>query len=411
MYLQLAWRNIWRNPRRTLIILSAIIIGVVSMIFLASLMRGMMEGMVENAIDNMVGHVRVRHPDYRTDPAIDNRMTEPAAIRREMERLLPGGTRIAERIRVDAVVNTAREMAGVTLLGISPEAEKGVSFIGNAPLEGRFFREGEAAGIVIGRSLADKLGTGIGRKVVLMSQDAEGEIASRAFRIRGIYRAELAATEKAFVFAPLSAVGRMLKVEGAATEIAAALPGRKIAGTDLSPLAKALGERLAPLGVRAEQWREALPAINAYLGLFDSFLYIWYLVVFAAMGFGIVNTVLMAVYERMREFGLLKALGMRPARIFRMVLGETLLLLAVGLLAGNLAGLSAVGLLSRTGINLSAFSSGTEMWGLDRIILPVLAPADLLTANLTVLVLGIAVGIYPALRAARFTPQETMRRS
>ena len=141
MYLQLSWRNIWRNPRRTATILSAIIIGVASMIFLASLMRGMMVGMVDNAIDNMVGHIRIRHPDYRTDPSIENRIEVPDAVLKVLAEVLPDGAKIAKRIRVDAVVNTARQMAGVVMVGIEPDQEKKVSFIGTAPLAGRFFHE------------------------------------------------------------------------------------------------------------------------------------------------------------------------------------------------------------------------------------------------------------------------------
>jgi len=409
MYTQLAWRNIWRNPRRTLIILTAIFIGVASMIFLASLMRGMMEGMVDNAIDNLTGHIRIQHPDFRKDPAVENRIPDPGSLIKEIKSLLPGGARVVERILVDGVINTSRENAGVIMVGIEPEKEKNCSFIGDAPLEGQFFSNDDKNGIVIGRALLEKLGTRINRKVVLMSQGADGEIASRAFRIRGVYRSQMADTEKIFVFVPLHTARQMLRLGEDATEIGIILPGDRMADTDLSPLTESLSERLTGKGVIVEDWRQMLPAMNAYLEMFDAFLYIWYLVVFVAMGFGIVNTVLMAVYERMREFGLLKALGMRPVRIFRMVLRETLFLLAVGMGMGNLAALVGIHILSGTGIDLTAFAKGVEMWGISRVILPVVTVGDLLTANLTVLILGLVVGIYPAVKAARFTPVETMR--
>jgi ABC-type antimicrobial peptide transport system permease subunit len=152
-----------------------------------------------------------------------------------------------------------------------------------------------------------------------------------------------------------------------------------------------------------------LPAMHAYLKMFDGFLFIWYLVVFIAMGFGIVNTVLMTVYERMREFGLIRAIGMRPVSIFRMVLRETLMLLVIGMSAGNIAALIIAKLLTRTGIDLSAMAAGAEMWGMDRVIVPVLVSGDILLANVTVFILGVLVGIYPAIKASRFTPIETMR--
>lgn len=409
MYTQLAWRNIWRNPRRTLIILTAIFIGVASMILLSSLIRGMMEGMVNNAIDNLTGHIRIRHPDFRNDPAVENRIPDPGFLIKKIKPLLPGGSRVVERIRVEGVVNTSRENAGVVMVGVEPEKEKNCSFIGDAPLDGKFFTDNDKNGIVIGRALSEKLGSRINSKVVLMSQGTDGEIASRAFRIRGVYRSQMADTEKTFVFVPLRAVRKMLKLGDEATEIGITLPGDQMANMDLSPLTKSFSESLAGQGVIVEDWRQMLPAMSAYLEMFDAFLYIWYVVVFVAMGFGIVNTVLMAVFERMREFGLLKALGMKPIRIFKMVVMETLFILAVGMGLGNLAALAGVYFLSGTGIDLTAFARGVEMWGISRVIIPVMAAGDLLIANLTVLILGLMVGIYPAVKAARFTPVETMR--
>lgn len=409
MYALLAWRNIWRNPRRTLIVLTAVIIGVGSMVLLGALMRGMVAGMVENAIDNLTGHLRIQHRAYRSDPSVVHRMSNPGELAKTALSVLPEGTRAVFRLRVDAVLATAHETTGVVLVGIHPAAEQGASFIGTAPVDGRPISDAEANAILMGRALSDNLEIGLRRKVVLMSQGADGDIASSAFRIAGIYHAEMAATEKTFIFAPLAAVQRMLGVGGAVTEIAFTLPGKDAAQTDLAPLVAALDRQLAGTALVAESWRDMLPAISAYLKLFDGFMMIWYLVVFVAMGFGLVNTVLMAVYERMREFGLLKALGMRPARIFRMVLGETLMLLFMGMTLGNLIALGGIGLLSRGGIDLSVFARGAEMWGISRVIWPVVTAPDILMANVTVLGLGLLVGVYPALRAARFTPIETMR--
>jgi ABC-type antimicrobial peptide transport system permease subunit len=132
-------------------------------------------------------------------------------------------------------------------------------------------------------------------------------------------------------------------------------------------------------------------------------------VVFIAMGFGLANTMLMAVYERMREFGLQRALGMRASKIIRVVLIEVLLLLLLGTLIANCSAFILVEVLFRGGIDLSVFAEGIEMWGISRIIYPVLALRDVITANAVVVVLGLVVGLYPALQAARFTPVETMR--
>jgi len=186
------------------------------------------------------------------------------------------------------------------------------------------------------------------------------------------------------------------------------LPEQHIADTNLTPLKNRIDARLDD-ELTALAWRTLLPAIDGYLSLFTRFLFIWYLVVFIAMGFGIVNTVLMAVFERMREFGLLKAIGMKPLRIFNMVVVETVFLLMIVLFAGNLAAFVFIFVFSHTGIDLSAFSSGIQMWGIQRVIFPVVDLSDIILANLTVFVLGIMVGVYPAVKAARFSPVETMR--
>ena len=142
--------------------------------------------------------------------------------------------------------------------------------------------------------------------------------------------------------------------------------------------------------------------------MYDSFILIWFVVVVVALGFGILNTTLMAVFERMREFGVLKALGMRPRRIVAGVLLETLLLLLMGVVAGNLLGLATCWALSFTGIDLSAMAEGVEYAGMARIIYPVVWVKDLWRANLVVMLLGLLVCLYPALKAARMTPVAAM---
>jgi putative ABC transport system permease protein len=151
--------------------------------------------------------------------------------------------------------------------------------------------------------------------------------------------------------------------------------------------------------------------VAAVLQIYDYFIFVWFVVIFIAMGFGIVNTLLMAVFERIREYGLLKALGMRPGRIVRQVLTESALLLIMGAGIGTGLGLAGVAMLKRGGIDLSAFASGLEFAGMSRIIYPVLDLGDLAAANLVVIVLGLLVSLYPAIKAARITPAEAMART
>ncbi len=410
MDIPVAWRNLWRNPRRTFIILTAIVIGIASMVVLSSLSRGTMEGMMDNAIDNLVGHIRIQDPEYRVDPSITRRIDLPQQLISDIEPLLPPGSRIARRIKVDGMLSTSREHIGVIIVGIVPQDEADVSFIGNPVYQGRMITADESNGLVAGEALLKRIGAKVGRKVVLMSQNHDLENVSKAFRIRGTYRTELAQTEKVYVFVPLPALQKMLGVGEGVTEISINTGQKNNSQSmDLGGLVFRLNEKIKGSRLLAEDWHQMLPALSAYLEMFDGYMLIWFVVVFIAMGFGLVNTMLMAVYERMREFGLQRALGMRSTRIIAMVMTEILLLLALGSLLANGFAFFLIKVLLRSGIDLSVFAEGTEMWGINRIIVPVISAWDVYAANGVVLVLGLLVGLYPAVRAARFSPVETMR--
>ena len=405
MYLQLAWRNIWRNKRRTAIILTAVVIGVWSMILLGSLMRGIAVGMIKNGISTLTGHIQIHHKGYRDDPAIENSISDPRMVEDVLRKVLPQDALWSPRVRVNAVASNARHSSGVTLVGIDPASEARISFIGTAISQGRYLKPDEKNGMLVGEALLEKFETKLGRKLVLMSQDTHREIASRAFRIVGTFRAEMEATEKQYVFVNRRASQKMLKLKDSLSEIAILLPGKP----DNPDVTDALKTALPSEKFEVHTWRELLPFQMAYLKILDGFMWIWYLVVFVAMGFGIVNTTLMAVFERMREFGLLKALGMKPWWILREVLTESFLLLITGMAIGNALGFVCIYALSGSGIDLSALAAGAEYAGMTRVIYPAIALRDILMSNFIVLFLGILVSAYPAVKAARFTPVEAMR--
>jgi ABC-type lipoprotein release transport system permease subunit len=406
MYLQLAWRNIWRNKRRTAIILTAVVIGIWSMILLGSLMRGMAAGMIQNGIATLTGHLQIHHKDYRNDPAIENSITDPMVVEAALRNEMPAGTLWSSRVRVNAVASNARHSSGVTLVGIDAVSEAKISFIGSAISQGRYLNPDEKNGILVGEALLDIFETKLGRKLVLMSQDTNREIASRAFRIVGTFQAEMESTEKKYVFVNRTESQKMLKLKNGISEISILFPDKP----DNPDAYQALKAALPARNFEVQTWRELLPFQMAYLKILDGFMWIWYLVVFVAMGFGIVNTTLMAVFERMREFGLLKALGMKPWWILREVLTESLLLLITGMAIGNFLGFICIYALSSSGIDLSALAAGAEYAGMTRVIYPAIEIKDVFLSNFIVLFLGILVSAYPAVKAARFTPVEALAR-
>ncbi len=408
MFFQLAWRNLWRNPKRTLVLLTAVIIGVWSMVFLGALMRGVSDQMVRNGIANLTGHIQIHQQGYRNDPVVGNSIPHPQQLEQTLTESLPQNAHWAQRIRVYAVAGNARHSAGITLVGIDPPREAKVSFVGSAVTEGRFLQLEDRNGILIGKALAEKFKTGLGKKLVLMSQDANNDTASRAFRITGIFHAELEVTEKQFVFVNLDTARTMLELDQGISEISILLPEK----TDAKTIAQALKDKLpASDALEVDSWLDLLPFVTAVMELYDGFIFIWFIIIFIAMGFGIVNTILMAVFERVREFGLLKALGMKPGWIVMQVLTESFLLLLIGQIIGSILGLASVALLARNGIDLSALSDGLEYVGMSRMIFPVIITRDIVIANLVVFILGVLVSLYPALKAARFTPVEAMART
>lgn len=404
MYLQLGWRNIWRNPRRTVVIMMAVIIGVWSMVFLGGLMRGFADQLVRNSIATLTGHIQVHEDGYRDDPVIEHSMDDPVKLEAVLGSVLPAGAKWAFRVRVPAVASNARYSSGVVLVGINPETEASVSFIGDAVTGGDYLKPDDGYGIIVGAALLEKFETKLGRKLVLMSQDRKKEIASRAFRIVGVFRAELEATEKQFVFVTASAAQKMLKLEGRYSEVSIILPPRQ----DAARVSQDLQKELNPDEYEVHTWVELQPLTAAILKMYDGFIIWWFLVIFIAMGFGIVNTTLMAVFERIREFGLLKSLGMKPLWIVRGVLTETACILFLGMTIGNAMGYLTVYALAKRGIDLSSLSAGMEFFGYSRIIYPVVHVRDVVLANAVVLVLGLLVSMYPAVKAARISPVSAM---
>lgn len=404
MFLTIAWRNIWRNTRRTVVILIAIVIGVWSMIVLGALMRGLEDGMINNGIKTLTGHIQIHEPGYRNDPVVSNSMEDVAGIEQALEDGLPDGAKWAFRIRVNGIASNARHSSAVTLVGIEPKREAGVSFIGSAVTDGRYLEPDDPYGILVGRRFADNFETELGHKVILMSQDTSGDIASRAFRIRGIYDAEMEATEEKFVFITLPAARNMLKLEKAVSEAAILLAGNDRVEQTVDRLRSALSGS----SYEVQPWTKLQPLLQTYLKIYDQFIGIWYLVVFIAMGFGIVNTTLMAVFERMREFGLLKSFGMKPRQIVFQVLTESFALLLIGGVLGNVLALLSLWALSINGIDLSAFAAGMETFGMTRVIIPALRQGDIILSNAIVFLLGLCVCLYPAVKAARFTPVEAL---
>jgi ABC-type lipoprotein release transport system permease subunit len=268
---------------------------------------------------------------------------------------------------------------------------------------GRYLESADDPGLLLGRKLADKLETGLSRRVVLLSQDPRNQVADRGFRVVGIFDTQPQQTEEAYVFIGIGTARKMLKLGDEVSEVAVMTPDRDRLAPLLARLAAA-----AP-GLDVASWKDVEPLLVLTQEITDAILLIWYVIVFAAMSFGLINTLLMAVFERTREFGLFQSLGMQPRFIIGQVLVESLILLLLALVLGNLLSAATLAAL-RDGIDLSAVAEGMELVGVAPVIYPAWRAADLVIANLFVVLLGLAASLYPAWRASRQVPVEALTR-
>ena len=398
---RLAWRNLWRNHRRTIIMLGAIGVGVWAMIFMTALTRGMVDQMITDSIGVLPGHVQMHHPDYKDDPSIANRISiSDADLKDKFDDA--GFEAWASRVRVPAVITSERESRGVTLLGVDPAVEREISFFDYEEVEGRFLNDATDKGIVIGAELADTLETEIGKRVVLMSQDPDNEIADRGFRIVGLYSANTKAVEEAYAFIGKTTAQKMLHIGDATTEVV-------FLGDDyrnVEPIYDAVTSAVAD-SVSVRRWYEIDTYLGTMMTVMDGFVLIWVVVIFMALSFGLVNTLVMAVFERVREIGLMLALGMKPASILGQIIIESMLLMTLGLAVGNFLAWATV-IPLESGIDVSIVSEGMEMWGASSVLYPKLYASDMILASVVVLILGFLASLSPAWRASRYEPVEAI---
>jgi len=399
--IRLAWRNLWRNHRRTLIMLLAVVLGTWAMIFMTALMRGMVSQMVADGISALPGHVQAHHPNYRDDPSVANLIAVSDADL--SERFSAAGfTAWATRVRVPAVITSEYDSRGVTLLGVDPLRERGLTFVDHDAVEGRFLDSADDSGIVIGRKLATTLNTKVGKRIVLMSQDPDNEIADRGFRVVGLFDANVTAYEENYVFAGKTTTQKMLRIGDQVSELV-------VLGDDFRDVEAEHNKTAELIDGRAEvlRWIELDAYLGTMLNVMDGFVFVWIVVIFLALSFGLVNTLVMAVFERVREIGLMLALGMRPIYILGQIIVESLLLLAIGLALGSALAWAAVQPM-KDGVDLSIVGDGMEMWGMSSVLYPELLLSDVVLANVVVLVLGFLASLSPAWRAAHYEPIEAI---
>jgi len=404
MILSLSWRNIWRNKVRSLVIIMAITIGIFAGVFSWAFYRGMVNQRVQAAIATESSHIQVHARNYMINPEQKNTLKGAdsiASVIRKME----GVKEVSGRILVNAMIASAETGTGIILVGIDPGVERQVTQTHLGLTGGDYFTGNSKSPIVIGEKLADKLSVRLKSRVVLTLQTTDGSLTTGLFRVSGIYKTSNSSFDEMRVFVRAEDASKLINLKpGVAHELAVLLENND--AELLNRISAKLKAGFPALDVAT--WRDIMPEVSIVEESMDIMMGVFMGVILAALISGIINTMLMAVLERVKELGMLMAVGMNKRRVFRMILSETVLLTLTGGLLGIAAGYFITLLFARQGIDLSRWAEAYEKLGYDTVVYPVIEPDIALKVVAMVVATGIIAAIYPAMKAIRLNPAEAL---
>lgn len=414
MIARMAWRNLWRRKRRTAITLASISLGLACVVFFLSMAEGVYAQLVDDAVRMMAGHITIENEAYRDAPAVDLVVSGTESLRRRIERI-DGvvGTKLL--INGQGIARSGRGSVGVSIIGVEPEVEATMSPLARKIVAGRYLQSQDENLAVIGSILAERLELAPGKKLVLATNDRDGNLIERLLRVVGVFRTGAEEVDGYIVQARLADTRGMY---GLAADEATQLGVLARPGYDqphlLDAVSAAVGTdaELQRLAIAVRPWQQVIPELAAFIRIdrvsdhtFQGLLVILVLST-------ILNTLVMAVLERERELGVMLSLGTSRARLGAMVLLEAAILAALGCTAGLMIGGAASGLVQVYGWDVSSFyPEGMTISGLalSTTIYARVTAQKLLTIGGLVFVATVMLAVFPALRAARVSALEGSR--
>jgi len=403
MILKIAWRNIWRNPTRSLVVIMAMFVGMLFGLFSSTFMTGWMQQRLNDGIETETSHIQLHHPQFKnTDD--QNIYISQALEKREQILLLPGVNGVSERFKIQAMVASAETSTGIMVLGANPQQEKQVINLSEKIVAGDWFESQRRHSIVIGQKLAEKLKVRLRSKIVLRLQDADGNITGGAFRVTGIFKTINTSFDEAYVWVQKNDLQKLtLLPADAAHEIAVHVENQEMQMQIVNKLTSLYPDLLT------ESWQDVSPELGYLTEVGNTYQYFLVIIILLALGFGIVNTMLMVVLERLRELGMLMAVGMNKRRIFTMIVLESIMLSIVGGFSGILGGIGLTEYLQIDGIDLSLWGEGLTEWGFAPIVFPMYDVPMVVTIAALVIITGIIASLYPAYKGLKLNPSEAIR--
>jgi ABC-type lipoprotein release transport system permease subunit len=412
--LGLAWRNLWRNPRRTLIAMAAIGFGYAMLLFVACLMAGLRQQMIETGTSLVLSDIQVHAPSYYPNRSIYQTLggrqgTDVGALLADIA-ADPRIYAASPRVYGYGLVSATHQSAGAEILGVVPSQEQKVTVLQTRMVKGSYLTEGMPKGIVMGNKFATTIGVGVGSEIILLTQAADGSMGNDLYTVVGLFHTGIDAIDRGLVLMSLASLQELLRLPPVRIHEV----GIKLhAITEATATAAALGGQLSKnLPVRVRAWPELVPELADYVQFNRGVTFILFFIFFLLAVIGIVNTMLMAVIERTRELGMLMAVGMRPVQVVGLILAEAAGLATASLVLGAVVGAPLLWYLQVHGLNLGGAGDDVSLAGVV-VGQHWYGQQDFSTYSQAALGLAITAlvsALYPALRAARFRPTEALRK-
>jgi ABC-type lipoprotein release transport system permease subunit len=404
LYLRLAWRNIWRHRRRTIIIVLAMSLTLALMMFYDGLMNGFTDAIYGNAVKVLGGNIQVHAVGYRDQanstpllPLVDPQAAIKAA---EANPLTLGAV---QRINTGGLVTNHEGAFAVGITGVEPETELNLNIIGQFVKAGRNLSSADLDNILIGKGLADAMNVQVGDRITLVGRSQHEQMRQRTMTVVGIFDLGMADIEKQTVYISLGEAQSLYDLNGQSTEVAVFL---KRIGQENA----VIGSMKSKLtGVEIESFEANYPDLASAINTKGGVMNIFSVVIIGIAGVGILNLLLMAIYERTREIGMLGAMGLKPAQISLLFILEGIMIGLVGVAAGIVLGLALNGLLMKVGLDFGSLSSVTSYMALIKgKVYPTWGTEKLLMRASVVAIISALASVIPAIEAGRREPAEAL---
>jgi len=400
--IKIAWRNIWRNKLRSLIVITSMVLGLWSGLFTVSMSLGLNEERIKSAINTYLHHVQIHNPSFEYNLDINSLISDPINIEEELEKnnLIKA---FSKRIIISAMASTAHGSEGVKVIGIEPKNEIYFSDISKKIIKGNYFSKTKSKPILIGKKLADNLKLDLKKKISVTFIDENGDLQRIKFKVGGVFKTGNSLHDGGNVYVNKEDLINLFKYKSSIHEIA--ILANNI--NDSDHLKDQLSNDFPKNKV--ETWKQISPEMGMVQEIMVPFLYIFMSIILLALSFGIANTMLMAVLERKRELGMLMSVGLNRTKIFLMILFETIFISCVALPIGISMSYLMISYFGQVGIDLSIFAEGLEAFGMKSMLYTKL-PFNYYV-NITILTLFVTFisSLFPARRALKLDPAEAVR--